>query len=119
MTNQTKKILIYAENPDSPAYKALEKVVRILFDAEPFKDRIRMSAELEKELATGEYGLVIDALGIESFKLHTIERRNERISRDSEITGKYNIPLRFASNPINLVGDITAISASHFGQGEE
>jgi hypothetical protein len=116
-----KKILIYATNPDSPAYKALKQVFETLFDTDPTRGKIKMSSDLEKELATGEFGLVIDAIGIDTSVMMSQTKMSERYSRDSHLIRSLDktVDIRFASNTTSLVSDIIAISAAYLGQGEQ
>ncbi|MBN2111799.1 hypothetical protein JW707_01740 [Candidatus Woesearchaeota archaeon] len=60
------RVLLYCTDPETPVYRALEKVVKTIFSPEI----ITLTSELEAELRKNEYGLIIDASAIQPAKTH-------------------------------------------------
>jgi hypothetical protein len=105
---KNKKILVYAENPESSAYKALEKMIENVF-----KDpRIKLSARLEEELRTEEFGVVINTT--KNPCRYRVEALAKAINREKKyIFGPYFL-IEEASNPSTLMKDIGVIAANYF-----
>ena len=108
------KLLVYAENPNSPAYKAMKQVVETMLNEGRAK-YVTVSNELEKELKTRRYGLVIDAIAIDTDIVADQTKLNQRHLEDSEkikcLDSK--VKIAFASDITRLVADILKIGGEY------